>query len=166
MVIFRFTKKAILKLKLPTLSTIEASNNLFHEWFVNVFYSEKRYKYYISINAASLFSVIMHGKGVVDDSIFFRNFFSLLRELLEDNDCAFIYERFIEQNKNVIRLSNTNNRSILSSMNDIVESAKIALDYHELSPYDASKYVNNVPMGLIKMEYPSEYIKKIIINEE
>ncbi len=164
-VIFRFTKKAISNLKLPTLSTIGASNNLFHEWFVNVFYSGQRYKYYISTNAATLFSIIMHGKGVVDDSIFFRNFFSSLRELLEDNDCAFIYRRYIETNNNVLRLSNTNSRSILSSMNELVVSAKVALDYHELSPYDASKFINATPMGLINMEYPQEYIKKIKIDE-
>jgi hypothetical protein len=162
--IFRFTEKAKHKLKLPKLNTVKKSDNLLNEWFVNVFYTKQRYKYFITTNAKTLFSVIIHGKGVVDDNVFFKDLFYSLRELLLDNDCEFIYKRFIEPNIYQITLSNTNNRSILASMNDLIINAKVALGCHELSPYDASKYVNKAPMGFINMSSPERYIKEMTIT--
>jgi hypothetical protein len=162
--VFRFTKNAIKKLKLPKLSTVEKSNNLLNGWFVNVFYTKKRYKYFITTNAKTLFSVIIHGRSVVDDNVFFKDLFYSLRELLINNDCEYFYKRFIEPNIYQITLSNTNDRSIIGSMNDLIINAKVALDYHKLSPYDASKYINEAPMGLINMSSPGRYIKEMTIT--
>ncbi len=164
--VFRFTKNAAKKLKLPPLTTVGPSPDLFYEWFVNVFHTSQRYKYFIITNAATLYSVIIHGKGVVDDSILYRDFFSMLELLLKDNECEFIYKRFIEPNKNGMTLSNTNNRSILSSMNDLIINSKYALDQDGLSPFEASKEINEMPMGFIHMESPDRYIKTIKINNE
>ncbi len=164
--VFRFTRNAAKKLKLPALTTVKPSGELFQEWFVNVFYTRQRYKYFITTNAATLYSVIIHGKGVVDDAILFGDFFSMLETLLKDNECEFVHKRFIEPNKNGMTLSYTNNRSILASMNDLIINAKYALDHDGLSPLDASKDINEMPMGFINMQSPDRYIKKIrILNE-
>ena len=158
--IFRFTQYAREKLKLPKLLTEPKSENLFNEWFVNVFHSRSRHKFYITTNAGSLFSCVIHGVGVTDEGRLFTDTFYSLRELFKDLDCEFIYERFIAPQKGNIILSNTNNRSVLASMNQLIIGAKVGLDYHDYSPYETSKFINVTPMTAIDWQSPEIYIKK------
>ena len=160
---FRFTAKARLKLKLPKLPTTEPASNLFDEWYVNVFYTRSKYKYFIATNAKTLFSVITPGAGVRDDSEYYGDFFHSLESLLKENDCSFIFHRLISPHISRATLSNAVNRSVLGSMNDLIFNAKYALEEELLSPHAASKSINEMPMKYLGGESPDRSIKAITV---
>jgi hypothetical protein len=160
--VFRFTRAAQKKLKIGALAALAPAENLFYEWFVHVFHA-RRYRYFITTNAATLFTVIIPGAGVKDDSIYFDNIFDAIKLQMEDVSMEFIYRRLIATKTAEILLSTTNSKSILGSMNDMIFNAKFLLDHEKMSPFDAGRFINKTPFSGIGMDYPENRMKNMPI---
>jgi hypothetical protein len=159
--ILRFTKKAQSKLRLSQLPAMPDSPDLFDEWYIHVFHCN-RHKYFLITNAATLFSVILHGKGIKDDIDLLDLMFPAIRDQLKDVSCEKLFEQGISPHISGSALSNTTSRAILGSINDMIYNAKYYLDQREMSPFETGKAINETPFSYIKMENPNICLKKYI----
>ena len=160
--ILRYTKKAQKKLKLPRLTTAPESADLFDEWCVDVFQSD-RYTFFLASNAATLFTVILHGRGIRYDADLNDSMFGAILEQMEDVSCGAVFEKRISPGLTNILLSNTNSRAILGSMNDMIVNAKYFLDHQEMSPFDAAKLINETPFKYLRMEGPNHCLRRYLV---
>jgi hypothetical protein len=78
-----------------------------------------------------------------------------------DDGLGFIYLRLVAPSSARVLFSKTLNRSVTGSMNDLINCAKVWLIEEELSPYDASFKLNEMPMSAIKYANPRDAIMKL-----
>ena len=67
--IIRLSQKLAKKLKLGTLPSLPSDENPYADWSAHLFTAD-RTQYIILTNTQSLYSVVMYGKGIADDSRF------------------------------------------------------------------------------------------------
>jgi len=82
--IFRLTQKMTKKVGLPPLQAVPLDKNPFIDWTAHLFTAE-RVQYIIVTNTASLYSLVMYGRGITDDNRFFQE---TLRVPLSASHCA------------------------------------------------------------------------------
>jgi len=92
--IFRLSQKLATKLKEGTLPSLPLDENSYTDWSAHLFTAD-RTQYIIVANTKSLYSVVMYGKGITDGDLFIARALSCLREFMEDDGQAFVYQRFI-----------------------------------------------------------------------
>jgi hypothetical protein len=85
------------------------SADLFDEWYIHVFHCN-RYKYFLITNAATLFTVILHGKGIRDDIDLLDRMFSAIRD---QGESQFMFEEICNMKRIVRKL-----RSCCSMLRD------------------------------------------------
>ena len=153
--IMRLTARLGKKIHMEPGIILPADPNPFADWSARVF-TVNRAQYILITNTVSLFSVVLHGKGITDDHTFIRDGFAMLREVLQEYKMAPFYERFIAPSADIIRYSKALNRSITASMNDLERNATFSMGCRGLSPFDASMQLNRTPMGTLHFDYPVE----------
>jgi len=155
--IFRFTKKAQEKLKTGKLSSVP-EGDLFREWYVHVFIVE-RCRYYLVTHAASLFSVVVRGAGISSEEKLFDYVFQELKEKFSEAGCDNMFERIAVAGSEEIVLSNTANRKIIGSMNDIIQCLQVIRDDTAVSAHEMSAFINRTPFTYINGNSPFKFIK-------
>ena len=158
--IIRMTNKLANKVKEDITNVSEESQNPFIDWCGNLFTVE-RTQYIIVTNTRSLLSIVFYGRGVTDENQFLKVCLMTLREFLEDLSCSRVYENSIAPYCGRITFSKPDNRSLLGSMNELVNCSKCILETHEISPYDLSFRINETPMGALKYQNPVEAFKSM-----
>jgi len=153
--IIRLTQKLAVKLGEAPASTLPRDPNLFADWTANLF-TANRVQYIILVNSATLYSVIMYGRGVTDGGIFIDRALSALRDFMTDDDLPFFFHRFIVPQSATVSFSKTGDRSLLGSINDLVACAKIHLGEYDDSPFGAAKRLNDMPMKFLGYQFPRE----------
>ena len=118
-------------------------------------------------NTKSLYSTVIYGKGVTDDSRFIERALSSLREFMEDDGQASVYRRFIAPASGTVRFAGALDRAVTGSMNDLIVHATAWLVEGELSPFDVGSRLNDVllsaiaPSGTRKYGTPREAFKSM-----
>ena len=161
--ILRFTGKLSKKLKTGPLTKIDEDPGPYLDWYANLF-TAQRYQYILVTEAKSLLSIVMHGGGVTDDDKFIKQFLSQLHEYLNDTGNRLIYERIIVPQTGVIKMSKTASKSVLGSMNDMINLSKIYLEDEELGPWDLMKMINRTPFKAINYDRPEEAFRKMKLS--
>ena len=156
--IFRISKKLATKIKITAARSLPVDPNPFADWSAHLF-SAQRTQYVILTNSASLYSTVMYGRGIANGSQFFDRAWSCLREFLVADGLEFIFSRFIAPETETVRFSIALNRSITGSMNDFVYHAKMWLIDGNLSPFDVSFKLNEIPMSYLDYANPREVFK-------
>lgn len=131
------------------------------DWSARAFTSD-RVRYILVTNTVSLFSVVLYGKGVTDSQVFLRDFLRMLREVTKDLGLGAAHERFIAPSAATIRFSKALNRSVTGSMNDLAQNAACTLAGRDVSPFDVSLRLNQIPMGALNMEAPQDVFKLLV----
>jgi hypothetical protein len=124
--IFRLSQKLAKKLKVSTLKPAPADPNPFADWSGHLFTAD-RTQYLILTNTPSLYSTVIYGRGIANDSQFLDRELSSIREFMEADGQEFIFRRFIAPAAATVRLASALNRSVTGSMNDFVYHAKFWL---------------------------------------
>ena len=161
--ILRFTGKLSKKLKTGPLSKIDEDPGSYLDWYANLF-TAQRYQYILVTEAKSLLSVVMHGGGVTDGDKFIKQFLSQLHEYLNDTGNRLIYERIIVPQTGVMKMSKTASKSVLGSMNDMINLSKVYLEDEEIGPWDLMKKLNRTPFKAINYSYPEEAFRKMRLS--
>lgn len=146
--IFRLSQKLAKKLKAASHPSLPLDENPYADWSANLFTAD-RTQYIILTNTQSLYSVVMHGKGITDDCEFISRALGNLREFMEDDGQAFAYQRFIAPASGSVRFGKALNRSVTGSMNDLIVHAKHWLIERELSPFEVGFRLNEIPMSAL-----------------
>ena len=154
--ILRLSQKLAKKLKVGTLPPLPLDENPYADWSANLFTAD-RTQYIILTNTQSLYSVVMFGKGIADDSRFIGRALDNIREFMERDGQEFAYRRLIAPASGNVRFAKSLNRSVTGSMNDMVFHAKGWLTEGELSPYDVGFKLNQIPMSAIKGKKSERY---------
>src|SRR3954468_18689464 len=91
--IFRLSHKLNAKIKAGPLPALPLSENPFADWSAHLFVAA-RTQYILLSNTKTLYSTVLYGKGVTDDNRFIERAMGGLRESLEDDGHASLYQRF------------------------------------------------------------------------
>ncbi|MBC8871327.1 MAG: hypothetical protein H8E44_18025 [Planctomycetes bacterium] len=158
--IFRLSQKLAKKLKAGNAKTLPLDDNPYADWSSHLFTAD-RTQYIIVTNTQALYSVVMFGKGITGDSRFIERVLSTIREFMEDDGQAFVYQRFIAPASGSIQFSKPLNRSVIGSMNDMIQQAEYYLTAGDLSPYDLGFMLNDTPMSAISYQNPRKALKAL-----
>ena len=158
--IFRLSQKLATKIKTVAPRSLPLNSNPFADWSASVF-TAARAHYVILTNTASLYSTVMHGRGISSDSQFLDRGLNCIREFMADDALEFIYLRLIAPTTSSVAFSKALNRSVIGSMNDLIYHAKVWLTEGDLSPHDASFKLNGIPMSTLGYANPRETLKAL-----
>jgi len=161
--IFRLSHKLAKKLRISSLKPAPADPNPFADWSAHLFTAD-RAQYVILTNTLSLYSTVIYGRGITDDSQFLDRALSSMREFMVDDGQEFIYRRFITPSSSTVRFAPALNRSVTGSMNDLVDEAQMWLTEGELSPFDTSFKLNEMPMSFLDYRMPRDAFR--LLGEE
>lgn len=153
--IIRLENTLAKKIKEAELQSLSCGSNPFADWTARLFTAD-RTQYILFSNTVSLYSVVIYGRGVTDFDFLIRRTMDMLREVMEDDGFKLIYQRIIAPQAARISFAKSLNRSVTGSMNDLVFQAQAILMEGELSPYDVSSKLNDIPMSYLKYKRPRE----------
>src|SRR6266702_4193739 len=100
--IFRLSAKLNKKIKAGTLSALPLDENPFADWSAGLFLVG-RTQYILLTSTKSLYSTVLPGKGITDESTFIERALSSIRECMEGDDQGATYERFIAPATGTVR---------------------------------------------------------------
>ena len=160
--IFRLTSKLAKKLGTSPLSSLsyDKNKNPLIDWNAHLF-TAQRTQYIILTNTASLYSMVMHGRGITDDKHFVRAALSCMKEFLTMSGNNVIFQTLIEPQDQEVFFSKIIDRRILGSMNDLVFQAKVHLIECHQAPLDVSFLLNKCPMSYLNYSCPNDQFRRL-----
>lgn len=169
--IFRLSHKLSTKLGEGNLPSLPLDKNPYADWSARLFVTG-RTQYIILTNTKSLYSVVMNGKGIVDDSEFIDRALSSVREFMEADGQSFVYQRFVAPISGNVQFAKSLDRSVTGSINEMVTLAKLWLVEGAISPHEVGMRLNGVLLSAIargkseKYGTPKETFKLLVEKSE
>lgn len=146
--IFRPTQRLCKKIKAGPLSIAPLHDNPYADWSARVFTAD-RAQYIMISHTASLYSVLLHGRGITDDSMFIRRAMDALREGMTEDGLGLIYMNFVAPASTSVGFRKPLNRSVTGSMNELELLAKQYLETGEWAPFDVGFKLNEMLLSTI-----------------
>ena len=162
--IFRLSQKLAQKIKVMPKVCAPPDSNPFADWSAHLF-TAQRAQHVILTNTASLYSMVMYGRGITDDGAFIEAALSCMREFMPKDGNEFIFRRFVAPVSGEVLFSKALNRSVTGSMNDLVYHATMWLVEGELSPFDTSLKLNEIPFAALHYRNPREVFKALNVEQ-
>ena len=156
--IFRLSQKLAKKIKAGPLDTVPLDENPYADWSAHLFTAD-RTQYIILSNTKSLYSCVMYGAGITDDSRFIERALSTIREFTEDDGQAFVYQKFIAPASATIQFAKALNRKVTGSMNELIGSAEMMLIEDDIAPHDVGFRLNDIWLSALATEKSQRYGK-------
>lgn len=155
--ILRLSQKLATKIKAGKLPAAPLDENPYCDWSCHVFTAD-RTQYLILTNTASLYSCVVYGRGISNDSAFISRALDAIREFTEDDGQQFVYSKFIAPSSASVRFAKALNRSVTGSMNDHIQGAKIHIGL-DVAPSEIGHLLNDTPMSALADEEGRKYKK-------
>ena len=146
--IFRPSLKLATKIKAGKLAPLPSAEDLITDWSSHLFVAE-RVQYILLSHTGSLYSAVMHGRGITDLDGFIKLALATLRETLEADGLGDVYRRHILPATGPVRFAGASGRAVTGSMNELVAQAKWLLADEKLSPFDLGFRLNEVLLSAI-----------------
>ena len=168
--ILRLSQKLAKKLKEGALPSLPLDENPYADWSAHLFTAD-RTQYVIVSNTKSLYSVVLYGKGITDGGLLIDRALSTMREFMEDDGQAFVYQRFIAPASESVRFAKALDRSITGSMNELIKFAKLWLEEGDISPHDVGFKLNDILLSALAREKfegydkPNEAFKSMLVSQ-
>jgi hypothetical protein len=158
--IYRLSQKLAKKLRTPLPKPAPANPNPFADWSGHLFTAD-RTQYLILTNTLSLYSTVIYGRGISNDSQFLDRALSAIREFMVADGQEFIFRRFIAPAAKTARFATALNRSVTGSTSDLIDEAQMRLTGDELSPFDVGFRLNQMPMSYLGYRMPRDAFKAL-----
>lgn len=153
--IFRVTQKLSRKIKAGPLAKRPAHENPYADWSARVFVAN-RVQYILLSNTASLFSAVMHGRGITDGQVFATRAMECIHETMAREGLELLYLNFIANTAESPIFAKSLNCSVTGSLNEFQWHAQDSLAGDGLSPIETSAALNSIPCSpLSTPDYPS-----------
>lgn len=146
--IFRLTHKLNQKLKTGSLDHLALDQNPFADWSCRLFSADRR-QYILLSNTSSLYSCVMPGKGTPDAETFVENALDCLRDFTADDAHQWAFRNFIAPARETVHFSKALNRSVTTSMNQLVEYAQDLLIDNRLPSHEVGYRLNEYLLSCI-----------------
>ena len=156
--ILRLSQKLCTKIKVGSLKTMPLDDDPFADWSAHLFVVD-RTQYIIVSNTKSLYSTLLFGKGITNDSHFIKRALGSIREFMEHDGQAFVYRRFIAPAIGTVSFAKALNRSVTGSVNDLINHATAWLSDGRLSPFDVGFKLNDVLLSSLSRSKADFYRK-------
>ncbi len=156
--IFRLSQKLNTKIKAGTLGALALHANPFADWSAHLFVAG-RSQYILLSNTKSLYSTVLHGKGITNDSDFIERALSSIREFMEGDGQESVYRRFIASANGSVRFVKALDRSVTGSMNDLIRHATAWLAEGDLSPHEVGIRLNDILLSALAKDQSAGYGK-------
>ena len=156
--IIRLTQKLATKIKAGKLGEMPLDENPFADWSCHLFAAD-RTQYIIMSNTPSMYSCVMYGKGITDESIFIQRVLSTIREFMDDDGQSPIFQRLIAPASGEVGFAKALNRSVTGSTNELVMSAKAQLNSGEISPHSIGFKLNDFLLSALAPKGKRSYGK-------
>lgn len=108
--IFRLSQKLNTKIKAGTLPDLPLDENPFVDWSASLFDAD-RTQYMLWANTKSLYSTVLFGKGITDESELVDRALSSLREFMQADGQEITYRRLIAPAAATVQFAKALNRS-------------------------------------------------------
>jgi hypothetical protein len=154
--ILRLSQKLSTKIKVGKLNSLPLDTNPYVDWSCHLF-TANRAQYIMLSNTASMYSCVMFGKGITNDSIFIQRACDTIREFLTDNGQQFVYERFIAPSTATVQFAKALNRGVTGSMNELIGTAEYLLADHGHSPHSVGFELNDILLSYIGTKETGDY---------
>ena len=162
--ILRLSQKLTKKLNEGKLCEMPLDDNPYADWSCHLFTAD-RTQYSIMSNTKSLYSCVMYGKGITDDSRFIERALSTIREFMEDDGQQFSYRKFIAPASGTVSFARALNRLVTGSMNELVMEAQMYLVEDDMSPHEVGFKLNETPLSVLGKpcgyDKPREVFKRL-----
>jgi hypothetical protein len=163
--IFRLTSKLSKKIGSASLPALPFDkNNPLMDWSAHLF-TAQRIQYIILTNTASLYSMIMPGRGVADDRQFVRGVLTCMKAFMTIDSNKVIFEKGIEPESHDVFFSKITDRRVAGSMNDFIFQAKVRLIEGQRSLFDVSLLLNESPMSYLGYNRPTDEFRKLFFKD-
>ena len=159
--VLRLSGKLGTKIKIAPKAVLPLDANPLADWSGHLF-TANRTQYVILTNTASLYSAIAYARGMTNDSQFIIRALAVIRETLADDGLEEAYLRMIVPETGTVRFSKALNRSVIGSMNDIVNHSKFFLWERGESPSDVARRMNEMPLSMLKYSNPRETFSSLV----
>jgi len=164
--IFRLSDKLNTKIKAGTLATLPLDENPFADWSAGLF-RVGRSPYILVTNTKSLYSTVMPGKGITDESTFIERALSSIREFMEADGQEGVYQRLVAPVSGSVRFAKALNRSVTGSMNDMTKHAAYWLAAGEVTAIEIGSRLKGIPMSALKHDgsthgFPRDVFAKMV----
>jgi hypothetical protein len=156
--IFRLSQKMNTKIKVGTVRALPLHENRFADWSAGLFDAD-RTQYIILSNTKSLYSVVMFGEGITNDTHFIERALSKIREFMDADGQEFVYHRFILPASASIRFAKALDRSVTGSMNDLMNHARAWLVKGDISPFEVGFRLNAILLSALARSKSFPYDK-------
>jgi hypothetical protein len=154
--ILRLSQKLSTKIKAGKLSEMPLDKNLYADWSCHLFTAD-RTQYILLSNTPSLYSCVMYGKGITNDRRFMERVLSTIREFMEDDGQALVYQRFIAPSSASVNFAKALDRRVTGSMNELVLAATHSLQSGEVAPHDVGFGLNDLLLSAIATKEDQGY---------
>src|SRR5262249_16337044 len=109
-----------------------------------------RTQYILLSNTKALYSTVMFGKGITNDSSFIERALRGIRALMEDAGQGAGFERFVAPASATVRFAKALNRSVTGTMSDLAKHATYLLAAGDVSPFDVGNRLNDTPLSALR----------------
>ena len=157
-VILRISQKLNAKIKTGTLQATPLDDNPYADWSCHLFTAD-RTQYIMVSNTLSLYSCVMFGRGITNDGAFIDRILASIREFMAEDGQQFVYRRFIAPATGTVTFAKALNRSVTSSMNDLINHAQLWLADGDTSPHEVGFKLNDILLSALAKSKKDRYGK-------
>jgi len=154
-------------LKKEDLVTTDPETSCLGGWHANLLHIDRR-KCVLFVNDKTLFNFIAPDVSRTQIRDLSRLFKEYLACVIADEDISDLAKGKIIAEYDLIGFANTNNKSVLGSMNDLAFRYKYHIQteggVHSSAVPGIIKELNRIPMGALEYWYPHETLKALYTN--
>lgn len=154
--IFRLSQRLNQNINTGTLDALPLHQNPFADWSCHIFPAIRR-QYILLSNTKSLYSCVMPAKGVTNQTQFAENAMNCIRDFTADDANQWAYRKFIAPEIETVQFAKSLNRSVTSSMNQLVDCAQGLLIECQMSPHEVGFKLNDFLLSSIAEKKPDGY---------
>lgn len=161
--ILRLTVKLAQKIGLDSLTALpyDKGGRFLLDWHAHLF-TVQRMQYILATNTASLYSLVMPGRGITTGR--------QLVQALSDGLQTFLAGKGQQPNALMDLLvperdalfAKITDRRILGSMNDLIFQSKVRLGEGQQTLFTISYYLNETPMSFLKYRSPKDLFQELL----
>lgn len=153
--IIRLTSKLAKKIGTKPEQCLTLDINPYLDWAGHLF-TAQRLQYIILTNSVSLYSIIMHGRGVSSEQKFVKRAMNAMEEFMCRDGFEFVFRRLIAPYCRTIIMSKVTDKKLLGSIVEMTKEAQFWLAERELSPFDSAARINTSIFSYLQYNTPKE----------
>jgi len=140
------------------LETLPLRQNPFADWSCHIF-PANRSQYILLSNTKSLYSCVMPAKGVTNQKYFVESAMNCIKDFTAYDANQWAFRKFIAPEFETIQFSKALNRSVTSSLNQLVDCAQGLLIDCQMSPHEVGFKLNDFLLSSIAEKKSERYGK-------